>query len=112
MFKRCVLISLAVGMAGIAQASSDPLSDGIATLQRGDPAHALPLLRRAVGEKPSSASAHNFYGFALGRTGAVEEAIRQFREALKIDPRYPDALYNLGTALIIEGEFVAARQNL
>src|SRR4051794_35480547 len=105
----CVILTSTLCFA---QPPSGALTEGIALLQKGDMAHALPLLRRAVQQRPNSASAHNYFGFALGRSGKVDEAIHQFREALRIDPQYPDAFYNLGTALIIEGQYVAALQNL
>src|ERR1700682_1032060 len=95
-----------------AQPTARPLADGIARLENGDAAGSLPLLRRAVELDPRSAPAHNYLGFALGRTGSVSQAISEFRRALELDPRYPDALYNLGTALMIDGQYTAAVQNL
>jgi Flp pilus assembly protein TadD len=44
--------------------------------------------------------AHGNLGNALLNDGEIDGAIAQFREAVRIDPRYQDAHYNLGLAMI------------
>src|SRR5438046_2552348 len=112
MLRFATLIAFLSGCVLIAEPSSGPLADGIALLEKGDARGSIPFLRKAVQRDPNSAPAHNYLGFALGRTGSVSQAIDEFRRALVIDPRYPDALYNLGTALMIEGQYTAAIQDL
>ena len=63
-------------------------------------------------ENPRSEQAHNYYGFALGRTGHLEEAIEELHKALQLNPRYPDALYNLGAALGLKGDHSGAEKAL
>ena len=41
-----------------------------------------------------------------------QEATQEFQTALKIDPRYADALYNLGTAQTIQEQYPSAIENL
>ncbi|HZR79414.1 MAG TPA: tetratricopeptide repeat protein, partial [Chthoniobacterales bacterium] len=41
--------------------------------------------------EPSSALAHYNLAVGLHRRGLFQEAIVQYKEALKIDPTYPDA---------------------
>jgi Flp pilus assembly protein TadD len=49
---------------------------------------------------PDSAEAHNNLGIALVNTpGRGSEAIPHFQAALRLQPGYPDARYNLGMAL-------------
>jgi tetratricopeptide (TPR) repeat protein len=45
---------------------------------------------------PDSAEVHNLVGLALMRDGAVEEAVREFQEALRKDPSSTNARANLG----------------
>jgi len=69
--------------------SPELLAQGIGLLEKGEIQQALPILKRSVAENPHSEEAHNYYGFALGRTGHLEEAIEEFNEALRLNPRYP-----------------------
>ena len=43
---------------------------------------------------------HNNLGISLAKVGKTEEAVAQFREAVQINPDFPDAHYNLGMLLI------------
>src|ERR1700761_4113278 len=104
MWKCAILIVIVAGCA-FAEQPADPLNEGIALLQKGDFQHSLTLLRRAVELQPKSAPAHNYYGFALARNGSLNPAILEFHKALALDPRYPEALYNLGTALEIQEQY-------
>lgn len=54
--------------------------------------------------QPMDAKTHNNLGTTLRRQGRVDEAIIQYQEALKIDPRYAPAHYNLGNALLEKGD--------
>jgi tetratricopeptide (TPR) repeat protein len=48
------------------------------------------------------------FGDAYSRAGQMSDAIRHYREALRIDPGYSDAHYNLGNALLGLGQVEAA----
>lgn len=47
-------------------------------------------------------------GVALGEQGRTEEEIGHYREAIRIRPAYPEALYNLGAALAQKGDLDGA----
>ena len=53
---------------------------------------------------PAYSEAHNNLGNALLQRGQAEEAIAQYREALRIKPAYSEAHYNLGNALLQRGQ--------
>jgi tetratricopeptide (TPR) repeat protein len=49
--------------------------------------------------------AHSLLGGALGEQGRHQEALGHLREAVRLDPGYPDAHYNLGVVLASLGRF-------
>ncbi|HVV70399.1 MAG TPA: tetratricopeptide repeat protein, partial [Verrucomicrobiae bacterium] len=57
------------------------------------------LFRRATQVTDKNYLAYNNLGFYLEGRGKVDEAMEDYREALRINPRYEDALNNLGYAL-------------
>src|ERR1035438_4543262 len=68
------------------------LEEGIALLEKGQVDQTVPVLKRAMLEDPKSTDAHNYYGFALGRTGHLKDALLEFDQALRLNPHDPDAL--------------------
>ena len=48
------------------------------------------------------------YGVGLGEHGKLEEAVKQYEEALRVNPGYPQAERNLGNALALQGKLEAA----
>ena len=65
---------------------------------------AIKYYRHVVQLKPSSALAHYNLAIGLHRLGQLPEAIAQYKEALAIDPKYPDAQYFLEQAESENGE--------
>ena len=65
---------------------------------------AVYYLREAVKQNPRSARAWLHLGFGEGKRGRGTEKIRCYRRALELDPNLPEAHYNLGVALIMNGE--------
>ena len=61
------------------------------------------LYRTTIARNPDCSMAHNNLGNLLGVGGHIEEAIAQFREALRVDPRHANAHFNLGNALAQQG---------
>lgn len=68
---------------------------GIALLQTGATAEAVELLHDAVTRRPEDASLRNTFGIALSAAGRADDAIAQFREALRIDPTNRNTQRNL-----------------
>lgn len=54
-------------------------------------------------KSPDSFAPHNNLGDALLAEGHIDEAIRQFEAALKLNPNYAEAYNNLGTAFYRKG---------
>lgn len=61
-----------------------------------DPAQNLKEARRAVAANPESPLTQTMLGVSLSQAGEVDSAQRAFGQALRLDPRYGDALLGLG----------------
>jgi tetratricopeptide (TPR) repeat protein len=48
---------------------------------------------------------HNNLGVVYKRLGLLPEAVTAYQQAIKIQPQYPEAYYNLALALREQGEF-------
>lgn len=64
---------------------------GIALLEQGRPAEALPHMERAVGMQPRNFMFHTNLGVCLNLLGEREKAEAAFRKALELEPRYRPA---------------------
>jgi len=69
-------------------------------IAQGRADEALPHYTHVAIIQPSSALAHYNLAVGMHRLGRLPEAIEQYREALRIDPKYPDAQRFLDQALI------------
>ena len=67
--------------------------------------------RESLAIKPQPAI-YNDLGFVLERLGMPEQAAREFRKALELDPESASARYNLGASLVRSGEFAEAERHL
>jgi len=62
------------------------------------------LWRHAVSAVPESNIAHNNLGDAMFELGELAEAMKHYRQALRINPNYATAHNNLGNAMLERGE--------
>ncbi len=70
------------------------------------------LYGQLVENNPENPDAHNDWGVVLVRIGNLQEAIGQFREALRLKSDHSDAHYNLAAALLTTGNVVEAKEHL
>jgi cytochrome c-type biogenesis protein CcmH/NrfG len=66
--------------------------------------HSAAVLAAALPANPTSAEAHYNLGLARYRCGRLDEAIEEFRTALRIDPESAQAWGSLGQALADSGD--------
>jgi serine/threonine-protein kinase len=75
-------------------------------------AEALELARRSAELEPLSANVQTNVGWAFLGAGQFEDAVREFRHALHIDPRAPYPLWAVGLAYSLMGRHVDAVTSL
>jgi tetratricopeptide (TPR) repeat protein len=81
------------------QLLGDALYDaGSERLERGDAPQAERLLRESLVYRPGRAETHNNLGIALAQQGRLNDAVLEWREALRIRPDFADARRNLEMA--------------
>ncbi|HEX5241627.1 MAG TPA: tetratricopeptide repeat protein [Tepidisphaeraceae bacterium] len=91
----------------LSQQPHDPkllLPLGILELQLGNPAAAIPLLRKAVDLCPTDARHQIGLGEALASVRRWKDAAEAYRQALKLNPNSPDVQFALGVALAAQGD--------
>jgi tetratricopeptide (TPR) repeat protein len=66
--------------------------------------------RESLAIEPQAAI-YNDLGFVLERQGLTDEAVRQYRKALELDPESASAHYNLGVSLMRRSEYAAAESH-
>lgn len=71
--------------------------DGVAAFQGKDYQKAVELLTRAIWLESRYAPAYNFRGLAQNRLGKADEALADYTQAIRHDPRMHVAFFNRGT---------------
>ncbi|UCF67607.1 MAG: protein kinase [Acidobacteriota bacterium] len=64
----------------------------------------LDVLRRGVEAIPASGTAHNFYGYALLRSGRYTEGLRALEQYARLSPGEPNPLDSLAEAYLLTGQ--------
>jgi len=79
--------------------------------RRGDVGAEIGYYRRAVSVSASNAELRNNLGYALLSAGRPQEALLEFVAAISFKPGYGRAILNKGTAELVLGQFVLARDS-
>jgi tetratricopeptide (TPR) repeat protein len=81
---------------------------GLVAHQSGDHVRAAALIEKSIEANGRNASYHNSLGVVLLALDKPGDAEIRFRQALALDPLYPEALNNLGNALQRQGRLADA----
>ena len=81
------------------------LNLGNTYLSEGKISEARDALHRTLAINPENAQAHNLLGLCGVRTGDTQDAERNFREAIRLEPLLPKPRNNLATLLVGRNEF-------
>jgi tetratricopeptide (TPR) repeat protein len=110
------VIAVALGAASTAQdleeALQAPFQEGVQALKAGKLDEAERAFRSVLAKGGRAAYVHNNLGIVLQERGQHEKALAQFREAIRLDPRYPAPRILLGSSLLALGRTNEARAAL
>jgi len=73
---------------------------------------AIPLLNEVVKDNPQNADAYNYLGYSYRQTGKLDDALKYYQMALKIDPNHKGANEYLGELYLMKNDLSKAEQNL
>jgi Flp pilus assembly protein TadD len=95
----------------------EPMADpglklGVAAIQQGRIANAIPLLRTYVAAHPDDADGHNWLGYALRKSGDAKAALPHYDRALRLDPRHLGAREYRGEAYLMLDRLADAEAEL
>jgi tetratricopeptide (TPR) repeat protein len=101
-----LLVAALAGAAPPAWAlsSGDLIKQGVSLLRDGKTQEALDLFTRAQRLDPNGAKPHYYIASALERLGAADSAQTEYLTALRIQPKYPEALTGYGKLLRKQGK--------
>ena len=100
------------GDASTQARESDSLRQGLKALQENRLEEALRYLTAAKDGQPADAQIRNFRGIVLVRLGRNSEAAKEYREAIRLDPKLEDGYKNLGFLEWTEHDLESARAEL
>lgn len=83
-----------------------------AALREGDNLLAIAELKKMLAQHPRFPDLHNLLGVAYDNEEMTDDAIEEFEQALRLNPRYCDARLNLGLALFERGRDTEAEKQL
>jgi len=91
-----VAAGLLWGAVAWALSSGDLIKQGVSVLKDGKAQEALDLFTKAQRLDPNSARPHYYMGTALERMNAPDSAKVEYQTAIRMDPKYTEALTGLG----------------
>ena len=93
-------------------AQDEALQEGLAALKENHLDVALERFTAAEREFPLNANIRNFRGIVFAQMGRNSEAVSEYQEAIRLDPKLEDAYKNLGFLEWTEHNLEAARTHL
>ena len=94
-------------------AALDPdFAAGKRAIGAGDWEAAIKALTNAGLRDARNADIQNYLGYAYRRLRQVDQAMRHYQQALRLNPRHRSAHEHLGEAYLVQGNFTKAEEHL
>jgi len=85
---------------------------GVAAIKTQRWADAIQSMDRYVARNYRDADGHNWLAYAYRKSGRLDEAFKQYRLALNLDPKHLGAHEYIGEAYVMTGQLAEARKHL
>lgn len=111
LLRKAVFAALPTLFCAIASAQvswEQPFSAGLAFLAHDDYESALRYFQRAAEINPRDPRAWFQAGFCRGKLGDTDGKIRDYKHAIRLNPRYADPHYSLGISYLLVGRHCEA----
>jgi tetratricopeptide (TPR) repeat protein len=114
LFATAVVLGLGAALPAqeLPPALQAPFEEGVRALKAGRLDEAEKAFRDVLAKGGTTAYVHNNLGIVLQERGRHEKAVVEFREAVRLDPRYPAPRILLGSSLLALGRVSEARTQL
>ena len=106
------LFSLVISSAQEARSASELYKEAVAADERAEMDKAIALYKQVLALQPGSLLAHSNLGADLASIGRYAEAVTEYQQALKIEPKNRVVRLNLALARYKQGEIQKAAENL
>ncbi len=73
---------------------------------------AIDAFSRLVAREPDNADAYNYLAFSYRKSGNLDLAFKNYREALRLDPKHRGAHEYIGEAYLMAGNVAKAEEHL
>ena len=73
---------------------------------------AIDALSKVVAKEPNNADAYNYLGYAYRRSGQLDPALKNYEEALRIEPKHRFAHEYIGETYLLANNLAKAEEHL
>jgi Flp pilus assembly protein TadD len=98
--------------AAAAKTTDPDFAAGKAAVDAKDWAKAIEFLGKAEAKDAKNADLENYLGYALRNAGNMDEALKHYTMALKINPDHKGAHEYMGEAYLLKGDLKSAETHL
>jgi Flp pilus assembly protein TadD len=107
--------AIAAGGGGdsVPAAQEDPnYAAGKQAVEAKDWQAALDAFNKVVARDPANANAHNYLGYTYRKSGRLDQAFREYEEALRLNPKHRGAHEYMGEAYLMANDPAKAEEHL
>ncbi|MFN7999115.1 MAG: tetratricopeptide repeat protein [Bryobacteraceae bacterium] len=104
----CAITAYRVALAAAPRLTEVRYQLALSLYSKGEAQSAAVELHRIVVEEPKSAKAWNALGVVLQNLKEPNEAIEAFQNAVRLNPQYGEASFNLAQALLLQSRYSAS----
>jgi hypothetical protein len=99
-----VLLLPLVAQGADAPPTAPGVAEALAKVQAGDAAAAVAIMKEVTAREPGNARAWRVLGYASLKAQDADGAIAAYERSLRLEPAFPQAMYNLAVGYALKGD--------